>query len=187
MTHATATATKCKRVYFFLLQVILPVLKTGERDNFWIRLRYRYQPFCTCWSSLLWMRKEVVWEEVCKATTFLCSIAQKLPSFFFFFLIALDWVYGGLDLEVTGRKSMGNEMELGSVGQMEPWQNGLRSFVTLLFLRCFWKKLSPDLPCDPDDVIHTHQTHPPCVPVYFFIPTFFCIYIFVFIYSSNGP
>lgn len=66
------------------------------------------------------MRKEVVLGRSLHGYNVSLFDRTEAPEFLFFFLIALDWVYGGIDLEVIGRKSMGNEMELGSVGQLEP-------------------------------------------------------------------
>ena len=60
------------------------------------------------------MGKEVVLEEVCMATTFFFSIAQKPRVFFALLLIALEsrLGYGGLDLEDLGR-AWRNQWNLG--------------------------------------------------------------------------
>jgi hypothetical protein len=78
------------------------------------------------------MRKEVVLEEVCMPTTFFCSIAQKLPSFFF--LIALDWVYGELDLEVLLGKEhweRNGAWVNGITGTVTEWTSELHHFIIL--------------------------------------------------------
>ena len=85
------------------------------------------------------MRKEVVWEEVCKATTFLCSIAQKLPSFFFFFSYRSRLGLWQIRSRGYWEKEHGERNGTwvsGTNGTVTEWTSELRHFIILaVFLK----------------------------------------------------
>ena len=161
---------------------------TGERDNLISRLRYRYQPFCR--SSLLpWMDekrsrlgKKFAWLQ----RFFVRSYRSSRVSFFFSYRSRLGlWRNRSRGYWEKEHGERNGTWVSGTTGTVTEWTSELlnRHFIIAVFL----KKALARFTLWPRRC-HTLSPLPPpnCGPVYFFIPTFFCIYIFVFIYSSNG-